>query len=79
MKNSLIKILFLFCFASLACSARAYHTAIWEGNAVAIWQKLQPISSVKLAAMKAKENNPTNQQWVQLALLSKKFSNNTLN
>jgi outer membrane PBP1 activator LpoA protein len=87
MKNRLIKMVIMICVASISCvaaasqetpiSASAYHTAIWEGNAVAIWQKLQPLSSAKLTAMLANEKNPINQQWIQLALLSKKWSTNT--
>ena len=75
MKKKLIKFAIMICVMST--SSIAHNTSIWEGNAAEIWSKLQPIGSAKLVTMQTNENDLEHQQWIQLALISKKYSTST--
>lgn len=46
-------------------------TAFFEGNTMDIWNKLQPLSPAKLAAMKGKSHDAEESAWIQLAIMTK--------
>ena len=52
-------------------------TALWTGNTATLWEQLQHISSARLAAMQSTVSDPTQNAWIQLALISKRNSTNT--
>ena len=61
-----------------ATAKRAEQTALWAGNANNILDKLQRQSTAKLSALLSTTNDPTQTAWIELALISKRNSNNTL-
>ncbi|RDI44763.1 penicillin-binding protein activator [Aquicella lusitana] len=63
--------------SSSALSPESYHTTLWEGNADTIWNKLQATPPSRLAALQRETSDPTQNAWLQLALISKRNSVNT--
>jgi len=51
--------------------------AFWQGNAASIWKRLQYIPRSQLEAAQATLGNTDKSAWVQLALISKRYSLNT--
>ncbi|MBV9576095.1 MAG: penicillin-binding protein activator [Gammaproteobacteria bacterium] len=45
--------------------------AFFQGNAVAVWEKILPFSTTRLNSMLATTTDPTARAWVQLALIAK--------
>jgi uncharacterized protein len=46
-------------------------TTLWDGQAAQVWDKLQPLSTAKLADMQSKTQDPVKQAWIQLAMVTK--------
>jgi uncharacterized protein len=52
-------------------------SAIWVSDNTVVWEKLQHISSTRLAYMQSKEPDSVKSGWIELALISKRNSVNT--
>ena len=63
--------------SSVVQSKTEQQSAIWQGNNVTIWNQLQRVSSSRLAVMQTTTSDPTQTGWIQLALMSKRYSTNT--
>lgn len=53
------------------------NAAFWQGNPNTIWYRLQHTSTGKLADLQNQTSHPNTSAWIQLALISKRYSTNT--
>ncbi|EKD70721.1 MAG: hypothetical protein ACD_46C00428G0004 [uncultured bacterium] len=53
-----------------------YNASLWAGTTSEIWNKLVRTSSAKLVTMEAQTTDPTQKAWIQLALITKRYSTN---
>src|SRR3990167_7833064 len=54
-----------------------HNPSFWQGNPAQIWAKLQYISLPKLQEAQNTVNNADQNAWIELAIISKRYSTNT--
>jgi outer membrane PBP1 activator LpoA protein len=65
-------------FGKQTSTTDIYSSALWQGNTDIIWDRLQHISKSRLETAQNNINDPDKKAWIQLAIISKQNSTDTV-